>query len=126
MELFPKSSEQFSPESDMEEDEIENEIEVEPENKIEKKRIEFYKSLMLSLHSDSEEIPTTPVMASYNAFLDLLEAMTAVKKQLDKNCVDVVRKSIDMGKLLWISKKFNRFKEALSLTVDIQSLGQTS
>ena len=42
MELFPKSSEQISPESDMEEDEIENEIEVEPENKVEKKRMEFY------------------------------------------------------------------------------------
>ena len=69
---------------------------------------------MLSLRSDSEEIPTTPIMASYNSFKDLLEAMTAVKKHLDKNCVCVIRKSIDMGNLLWISKVFNRFKEALS------------
>ena len=42
MELFPKPSEQISPESDMEEDEIENEIEIEPENKVEKKRLEFH------------------------------------------------------------------------------------
>ena len=69
---------------------------------------------MLSLRSDSEEIPTTPIRASYNSFKDLLEAMTAVKKHLDKNCVGVFRKSIDMGSLLWVSKVFNRFKEALS------------
>ena len=109
MKLFSKSSEQISPESEMEVDEIE----VEPENKVKMKRMEFHKSLMLSLRSNSEEIPTIPIMASYNSFKDLLEAMTAVKKELDNNCVGIIRKSI-VGKLLWISKRFNRFKEALS------------
>ena len=63
-----------------------DEIEVEPENKVETKRMEFYKSHMLCRRSDSEEIPTIPVMASFNSFKDLVEEMAAVKKQLDKNC----------------------------------------
>lgn len=108
--LFPTSTEQNSHESDMEVEEID----VGPDNKVEKKRMEFYKSLMLSLHSDSQESPPTTIMASYNSFNDLLQAMAVVKKQLDKDCVGVVQKSIVMGKLLWISKRFNRFKEALS------------
>ena len=58
--LFPKSSEQISLESKMEVDEIE----IESESKVEKKRMDFYKSPMLSLRSDSEEIPTTPIMTS--------------------------------------------------------------
>ena len=110
MKLYPKSSEQISPESDLGVDEIE----VVPESEVENKRMQFYKSLMLSLRSDSEEVPTTPIMASSNSFKDLLEARTAVKKQLDKNCVGIVQKSIEMGKLIWISKRFSRFKEALS------------
>ena len=110
MKLYPKSSEQISPESDLGVDEIE----VVPESEVENKRMQFYKSLMLSLRSDSEEVPTTPIMASSNSFKDLLEARTAVKKQLDKNCVGIVQKSIEMGKLIWISKRFSRFTEALS------------
>ena len=94
MKLFSKSSEQISPETELEVDEIK----VEPESKVEKKRMEFYKSLMLCQRSDSEEIPTTPIMALNNSFKDLLEAMTAVKKQLNKNCVVIVRKRIEMGK----------------------------
>ena len=46
--------------------------------------MDFYTPLMLSLRSDSGRIPTIPIMASYNSFKDLLEAMAAVKEQLDK------------------------------------------
>lgn len=104
---------QISEESELFETEETSAPEETRENKMYKRRTKFYEALMQSLRSDSLVIPsTTTIEASYTSFKDLLEAISNIKKQLDRNCVSVVQKSVEVGRLFWISKTFGMFKEA--------------
>ena len=80
--------------------------------KEEKRRHKFYKALMESLKSTPPENSSTVVMTQYHSFYDLLEAIKETKRQLDKSSNTVLQKSIELGRLFWVSKRFKKFDEA--------------
>ena len=67
---------------------------------------------MESLKSTPPENSSTVVMNQYHSFSDLLEAIKGTKRQLDKSSNTVLQKSIELGRLFWVSKRFKKFDEA--------------
>lgn len=83
-----------------------------------KKREKFFKALLESVRSNSVETSSISssdvILASYTCFSDLLEAIKEKKKELELGLKSVVQRSIELGRLLWIAKTFNRFNEAFN------------
>ena len=80
--------------------------------KEEKRQHNFYKALIESLESTPPENSSSVVMTQYNTFSDLLKAIKETKRQLDKSSNTVLQKSVELGRLFWVSKRFKKFDEA--------------
>ena len=78
----------------------------------EKRRHKFHKAHMETLKSTSPENSSSVILTQYHSFSDLLEARKETKRQLDKSSNTVLQKSVELGRLFWVSKIFKKFDEA--------------